>query len=120
MAWVKRHVVLVSIVVLLVVGALAGQLRKGDTASESDSDVNWNAVRADIIEGWPPAKVEYDADEEVLIIEVAPGTNETAGRRVACDIAIPAIRSAGGDPDDTTIAVFEEGSDDPLVVGASC
>lgn len=89
--------------------------------SPAASTVDWNAVEADIVDGWPPATVNYNASEEFLEILVAPGTSETAARRIACELANPAISRHGGDPDDVTVAVFEEGPNGQrLAVGGGC
>ena len=97
---------------------LAGALLTG--CSGFGSNVDWLAVEGAISEDPQAGFVEYFAEDNTLAIEVEPGTAGTDAERLACDVAVPAIREAGGTPENVVVSVFERGSDHILFDGADC
>ena len=86
----------------------------------SQASVDWSAVEDDIVKGWPSAFVAYFAEDNELVVQVDPGTAASDAVRIACDLAVPAVEHAGGNPDSVTISVFERGADEVLFEARRC
>ncbi len=90
------------------------------SACGGQGSVDWDAVDADVVAAAPGAVVDYFAEDNELTIQVEEGTAVAEAERIACDVAVPAVERAGGDPGGVTISVFEEGAEETLFDAADC